>query len=113
MRLKIISIFILFATAYVSGCATYTYAPFTSIREPEPGADMTAWLMYYREQFRGYGESTLQPRIDAPEPARQGYMQARAEWQDHETRTSIAAGVLLGIGTAAVAIAVGVYAANR
>ncbi len=112
MRLKIISIFILFATVYVSGCATYTYAPFTSIREPEPGADMTAWLMYHREQFRAYGDSTLQPRIDAPEAARRGYTQARAEWEDNQARTegvAAAVGLSLGLGAAAAII----YATSR
>ena len=105
MRSKMIAAFILCATVYVTGCATY--APVAWYGEPEAGADRTVWLAYYREQFRTYGNSTLQPRSDGPDAARQGYMQARTEWKNYETNTAIAAGVLAAAAVVALAAYIG------
>ena len=63
-----------------SSCATHTL----TVPKPAPEGSFDEWLLFYRDQFKGYGNSTLPPSGNAPEVARQAYSQARVEWQNKE-----------------------------
>lgn len=75
MYRKVICVLLACGVVYLSACTAYQ----PQIAEPEGEADKSAWLLYYRQQFSVYGDSTLPPKQDAPDVARQAYMEAHRE----------------------------------
>lgn len=100
MYQKLISIVLICGLTFLGACTGYH----PQVAEPKGQADKSVWLFYYREQFRGYGDSALPPKDDAPDVARQAYMEAHKEWKDQ--RAKILLGAMLGGVAIGAAIAV-------
>jgi hypothetical protein len=98
-RLVIYSIIILaVALLFMVSCATY----YGHTPEPKESTDSSVWLAYYRGQFRAYGDSTLPPKDNYDDSARQAYTQARKEWEDSQGKALIAALIFSAALTVAV-----------
>ena len=57
---------VLIASLLFIGCASSYIA---SVSEPSPEASSEQWLLYWQDQFKAYGDSTLAPcRADQSDP---------------------------------------------
>ncbi len=99
---------VLIASLLFSSCASHI----ASVSEPSPEASSEQWLLYWQDQFKAYGDSTLAPRDDAPEVGRQAYSEAKAKWKKEQTTKTITSGIILGLASVAVMVVVGVAIGN-
>jgi hypothetical protein len=71
---KILSLFLIFSILMM-GCA---YTP--KVLKPADTDDKTAWVKYYKDQFRAYGNKVTPPPDDAPDPQKSAYLAAKHSW---------------------------------
>lgn len=90
---------ILIVSILLMGCS---YTP--KITKPADTDDKTAWLKYYKDQFKAYGSKVTAPSDDAAEVEKTAYQEARASWVRGQIVGYIIGGVVLAIGISSLVI---------
>ena len=107
MTLKITRVIVaLLVVSMFISCTASQHAGVTTIIEPPLSENnQSAWFLYYQDQFDAFKGNVMSPSNQYPEPAHQGYEQAKDEWNKKVSQAKgkttllfICGGVGVGVG---------------
>jgi len=96
----------LVVTSLFISCTASQHAGLINVKEPPLSEnDQSAWFLYYQDQFDALKGTVMPPGDQYPEPAHQGYKQAKDEWNKKVSQAKgrsallyICGGIGFGVG---------------